>query len=336
MKAIKLFTVILICNLFINLDSQEQFITGDSNIIKAVRGGKKWGFFANFLQIINHLEWCMKNNFIPVIYWAQETAYYDPKGYNGSENVWEYYFQPVSNLSRDPYDFIHLELYYHSEFSVLWFYAQYIDNLWKLPNDTPIKIIQLLDHSYSSTSFDWQRPTIGAGIPVDKNQKHLYDPAFRRLVKHEIIDKFIRLNPSIQEKINIFWTQCMQGKKTIGIHLRGNFLYNEILDVPARCLLDHANEIGSSEYQYFIATDQQPLLDEASKTLMGPVIYYPFERGLKTSSPSAAGQLTPKDGENVLIEALLLSRCDYLIHTLSQVSTSVLFFNPELPHTLIY
>lgn len=50
----------------------------------------------------------------------------------------------------------------------------------------------------------------------------------------------------------------------------------------------------------------------------------------------SSGQLTLRDAEQVLIEAILLSKCDHFIHTPSQLSTAVLYFNPELSHTLIY
>ena len=305
--------------------------------IKAVRGGSSVGFFSVFLYALNHLEWCLRNNFTPVIYWTKISAYYSPRGYNGSTNVREYYFEHVSDMKWVKKDPIYSKRYYHSEFSAIWFYAQYIDNLRKIHNSPDIKIIHVPGHDYSVPFFDKQRPITGMGFVGAQNQKHLYDPEFRHFVKHEILDRFVRIKQCISEKIDTFYAMHMQGKKTIGIHLRGNFLNNwEVIDVPTQYLLDAANEIGGEDYQYFIATDQQPLLDEAIQKLKGNVIAYNFKRGESTSSPLKPQQLTPEDGENMLIEAILLSKCDYFIHTLSRVSTAVLYFNPEMSHTLIY
>jgi hypothetical protein len=57
------------------------------------------GLFALFLTVLNHLQWCEKNKKVPVVYWDTSCLYHIPKGYNGSLNVWEYYFEPLSLLS---------------------------------------------------------------------------------------------------------------------------------------------------------------------------------------------------------------------------------------------
>lgn len=41
-------------------------------------------------------------------------------------------------------------------------------------------------------------------------------------------------------------------------------------------------------------------------------------------------------GEDVLVETMLLSRCNHFVHTISNVSTAALFFNPDLEHTMMY
>ena len=93
----------------------------------------------------------------------------------------------------------------------------------------------------------------------------------------------------------------MLGKKTIGIHLRGKFVGNEVNHVPESYLFDKANEYAKLGYQCYIATDQQHLLDDAKSQLQGSVIYYDTIRYGKTTSPFAPQQLTPKHGEDILI-----------------------------------
>ncbi|MDR3550121.1 MAG: hypothetical protein P4L31_01810, partial [Candidatus Babeliales bacterium] len=65
------------------------------------------------------------------------------------------------------------------------------------------------------------------------------------------------------------------------------------------------------------------------------IIYYDCFRSdngnpLHFRKPSP-GQL----GQDVLIEALLLSRCNALVHTYSNVSTGALYFNPTAKHVLV-
>lgn len=72
----------------------------DTLVIK----GRSAGFFSNFLAVVNHLKWCNEHTKNPVVSWT-EGFYYDPRGCNGivSENVWDYYFYPVSEFMCQPH-----------------------------------------------------------------------------------------------------------------------------------------------------------------------------------------------------------------------------------------
>src|SRR5205085_2945730 len=47
---------------------------------------------------LNHLLYCDRKNITPVIYW-NKSLYHNSNGFNGKKNEWEYYFNPVSNLT---------------------------------------------------------------------------------------------------------------------------------------------------------------------------------------------------------------------------------------------
>ena len=128
----------------------------------------------------------------------------------------------------------------------------------------------------------------------------------------------------------------MQGHKVIGIHLRGKFLGPEVVTVPFDVIFETANKLSDDNCIFFIATDQQPLLEQAQRKLNGRVIFYETQRYGKTTSPTPKMKRHPKMGEDVLIEVLLLAHCDYLVHTLSNVSTAALYFNPSMNHILLY
>lgn len=324
--------MIILANLCIAKDE----INSKAIYAKAVRGCKQWGFFAEFLGVLNHLDWCLKTNQVPVVYWGAQSAYYSPNGYHGRTNAWEYYFEPVSNLKYEDGDKIYSnERWYYSDFSTIWHYVQYVDNLYRLSIESGITLIHLPGHDYTDPFFDIERDGRD-GFPIKEYQRHLYDKEFRKYVKNRLIDPFIKLQPWVQEKINSFWTSKMKGKKVVGIHLRGKFLGRETIPVPASDILNEAKKYVQQGYLCFAATDQKPLLEEAKKVLGKNLIYYEVYRANQTTSPYMPQQLAPTNGEDVLIETLLLSKCDYFIHTLSQVSTAVLYFNPSLNHTLIY
>lgn len=301
----------------------------------AVRLGSHYGFFADFLYTLNHLEFCIAHGKTPVVCWGNDSSYFSPDGYNGSKNAWEYYFEPVSGAVLRKGDQFYRQNYYprSNNFSTLWWYCQYIDNKYKLSPEEQRAFKPVADHEkiYLSEKFDYQR---AQKYPV--GQYHLYDPVFRKMVKEQIIDRFIHIKPVIQKRIQDFYVTHMAGKKTIGIHLRGNFLYGEVLPVPLEAIFAEANQYADLGYQFFIATDQYPLIDEAKKNLRGKVLFCECQRFEKTTSPDGSFKLAPQLGEDILVEMFLLSQTDHLIHTISNVSTAALYFNPKLSHTVLY
>jgi hypothetical protein len=69
-------------------------------------GVREFGFFSNFFLVLAHLNWCLKHKKKPVAYWDAKFPYYQPNGYNGSTNCWEYYFKPLSKEQYQPGDII--------------------------------------------------------------------------------------------------------------------------------------------------------------------------------------------------------------------------------------
>lgn len=290
----------------------------------AVRGCQKWGFFAEFFWVLNHLQWCLATQQTPVVYWGEKFAYYSPEGYNGSLNAWEYYFEPVSSTHYELGDRIYTRNVYSRDFSAIWWYSQYIKNIPLLTLEER-QSIKLVDLPKGLTGYDEYPAT-----------QHLYAKKFRKYVKEELLDRFIVIKPNIQKKIDDFYNTEMKDKPVIGIHLRGNFIYGEVQAVPVEIICKEANRHAGENTVFFIATDQYPLLAEAQKFLKCPVIYYPCYREETTTSPWSPSQWPPEMGEDVLVETKLLSLCSHLVHTISNVSTAALYFNPDLPHTMLY
>jgi hypothetical protein len=293
---------------------------------KSVRGCQTYGFWAEFLWVLNHLEWCVATNQTPVVYWGPRFAYFSPEGYNNSTNGWEYYFEPVSSLSYGGGDTLYTQEFYNNYFTTLHWYTEYIYSLELLPAEERvcIKSIPLPKRIAGDTAYP-------------KGKHHLYSKIFRKKVKEELLDKFIVIKPNIQKKIDDFYNTYMRGKKVIGIHLRGQFVANEVDVVPVELICEEAINVGKGDdLVYFVATDQTHLLEQARKLLNGNVIFYDCYRQETTTSPFSPSQCSPKMGEDVLIETLLLSKCDHFIHTISNVSTAALYFNPGLSHTTLY
>jgi hypothetical protein len=249
-----------------------------------------YGLFVNFGLVLSNLDWCIRKHVTPVVYWNETCLYYTKDGYNGSHNVWEYYFEPVSSAS------------YNGEP----LYTRYCDP----------------DGHFINITFE----------PHNQATK-----AERRKVYETVVRPFIRLNPLVQEKINAFFDEHLRGKHTIGIHLRGTDKYKDVKLVDPRLILEEAQRHARPDSQFFIATDEQALLGLAIKTLQGNVITYDSHRSLDGKPLHHDGIYPPHlIGEEVVVEAWLLSLCDLMVHSdRSNVSGAVLFLNPELDNVML-
>ena len=148
----------------------------------------------------------------------------------------------------------------------------------------------------------------------------------------ELIDKYIRPNAIVASKIDDFYKKHIEGKKTIGIHLRGTDKKGEVKPVSPHIIFEEANTYEG--YQYLVATDEQRLLDLAKAGLKGPVICYDAYRSLDGKPIHRNKPSKAQIGEEVVVEVYLLSKCDMFLHTCSNVSGAVMFFNPDMPHVM--
>jgi len=283
MKLYKLFLPLFFFSIFVNAQDVAADDTNYAN--KYVIGAWGCGFFSDFLGVLNNLLWCEIQNNTPVVYWNSKSRYHISGGLNGKTNVWEYYFEPVSELFYTTGDKLHT-------------------NYW----------------------------VSGSGLAKKRLFFYRNIGAAKRKKAKELIDKYVAIRPCVQEKIDAFYNEYMQGKKTIGLHIRGTDKHTEEKRVSLLAFLAEAQKYEG--YQFLIATDEFSILEKAKKGLKGNVIFYDAQRS-SNGKPVHRKFNKAKLGEEVLIEVQLLSRCDKLIHTYSNVSTAALYFNPDLENTLL-
>lgn len=168
-----------------------------------------------------------------------------------------------------------------------------------------------------------------------------------RMLWNAIINHYVHIRPIVQQKIDQFYAQHMAHKKTIGIHIRGTDKHLEVKPISLETIITEALKHADHETQFLIATDEQQLLERATEMLKPyTVIHYDCYRSPNSQpihyikDPTIADSSVTKPspaqlGEDVLIEALLLSKCDLFIHTYSNVSMAVAYFNPDLKHVLL-
>lgn len=253
---------------------------------KYVIGPWPGGFGAHLYALLSHIRYCEKHNKIPVAYWGPRSLYYGNMTFNGVRgNVWEYYFEPISNLHYQNGDHINIFVKDHADY-------------------------------FSSHA---------------KEVRH---------EAYELIKKYIRLKEVVQRKIDLFYQTYMAGKKTIGIHLRGTNKHVETPIMSPEQMIAEALKHDTGDVQYLIASDEQRLFDKMKYLLESQgkiVIYYDCYRS-ENQQPLIGPSLKvppPQLGEDVLVEIMLLSKCDFLVRTHSNVSGNALYFNPDLEYVTV-
>ncbi len=294
------------------------------------------GLFSLIQQVIANIPWAIAENRIPVVRFGDGTCYWTPRGYRGSHTVWEYYFKPLDPTypaARVPAE---------------------IEALISVNPPSPYEIgYSVGQHAFVSSHFGDHPQLRGATLPIPYEWDDPSDP-LRREAK-AVLDNFVRPRAYILQKVKNFFARHMAGHYVIGVHARGTdatsqqelrsfrqgslVLSRYCAEIERRLNLQPKGKI-------LVASDEQSSVRHLAAAFPQRVIAYD---SVRHESGAAAGQgptgwimpayiagnrdVAAKNGEDALIEYLLLSRCDYLVHNGSSLARTVLLNAPELPHT---
>ena len=170
-----------------------------------------------------------------------------------------------------------------------------------------------------------------------------------------IVDGFIRPRAYILQKVDDFFARHMAGHHLIGVHARGTDATSKqelrTFRQGSLVLSRYVAEIErlldvQPRAKIFVASDEQSSLNHLTKVFGHRVIAYESVRhnGGEAAGQGPTGWIMPayiardrdvaaRNGEDAVIEYLLLSRCHYLVHNGSSLARTVLLNAPRLPHT---
>ena len=275
------------------------------------------GFFAQVAHVLNALLYAERCNYSPVVVFGKEAPdganpYYD---HRYGDNSWEYCFERVSEIdpgtlgSVDPERLVRLTL---SEILVL----NYED-----PNSIYL-------YPYHSTYH-----------------KAYFDPEWyrgQRTKAHRVIQDYIRVKPVVTDRVNEFFREHLEGRPALGLHLRGTdkrrvgnhrLLSRVVGPEKYRPFIDEFLE-KHPEASIFVATDQHQFIERLKTWYGDRVVSYASLRSRGRGRGSNVFE-NPGDGfrkaSDVLIDALLLSRCDKLIKCTSAVGEFAMYLDPDKP-----
>ncbi len=163
-----------------------------------------------------------------------------------------------------------------------------------------------------------------------------------RNIRHEVnrlFNKYVRIKPFVTKQVDEFYDATMRGYTIIGIHIRGTDKKDECNPIDPRLLLSLAQELadklGQQRIRFFIATDEAATIELAQKMLASKVIFYNAIRSADELPVHYISRDKFKLGLDVLIDAALLSRCQYLIHAYSSVVQGAILLNPDIKNMMI-
>lgn len=280
------------------------------------------GFFAYFTFALNQLKYAERRGLRPVVDFGPYSAngpnpYYDP---DHGDNIWDYFFEPVEGptyrevlaMVADPDDPLGPEDLTSLSIEDLWFMHQHDPQ-------------SLFGYPYGFYRYKLRYDADWFG----KNRREA----------NRLIRKYVRLKPSVLDEVDHFVERHMLGHPVIGVHVRGTD------KGAAGCMPAMRDIVPPEEYvpeidaylrdhpggRVFVATDQRQYIQFLREYYGDIVLSYDSLRSSDNRAPfelETAGNY--RKGWDVLIDALLLSRCDFLLKCSSHVGETALWFNPEL------
>jgi len=280
--------------------------------------------------VLDNLSKCEKKDLIPIISMKNpKLLCYDLKY---GDNVWEYYFEPVSqfsdkNISEKDKKNKKIRSSFMSNPQHLHYYLGIAGGakgyLSRFKNNTP-------------PTFDF------------KHRNHF----------KKIIDKYIKIKPYILKEKNDFYEKHMKGKKIIGTFARGTNKFNaisgnttfktgkklEIDDYIKKCQ-DYMKKIDADHI--YLISDSHESVKKFEKEFGNNLICHKNNMRYRYHSSDIDPQWNDPDygpmdgktkgdaGKENIIDTLCLAECDFIIHPETNMAIAAMLYNPNVPHEFI-
>ena len=269
------------------------------------------GFCALITTVLNSVRIALQHNWFPIVNLDKHVSDYFYDSMHG-ENIWEYYFEPVMGLS-------------YKAFTTLVEREQIVPSLIHAFNNRNRvdQILQPKDPGFISHFWVGDPPRNPAEWMTRK--RHL---------GREYVAKYVRVKPHIWSLVDEFYGQNLDQYHTYGVHIRGtDFGYAEPTkpETYFKAIHESIRKDQHSDIRIFLATDQEQFVDLFRKEFGNIVVTYSSIRSTSEMAPFQFNHISPyKKGEDVLVDMLLLSRCNFLFKCASAVGEYAMWFNPSL------
>jgi len=158
-----------------------------------------------------------------------------------------------------------------------------------------------------------------------------------RRVYHRLYRRYIRIRPSVREGADRIYRSTMAARYCVGVHYRHPAHDSECLyPIPSpEVFIERARRMlpKTRPGAVFLATDLEPVVDAFRIAFGESLVIQPGVRRARSASEKEVhrqGAPGLELGEQVLIDCLLLARCDAMLHVASNIATAAGYINLRL------
>lgn len=260
------------------------------------------GLWSMFFEVIGLIRYAERHGLEPVVYFNDQTCWWSQDGHNGSRNAWEYFFEPVGQVSA-------MELLGTKNGSLERASIQQIQAA--LPDDIVMSdyILDYVDH------FDHTEA-----------QRQEYS---------SIVERRIRLKSQALAKLDPTLVEALTRGAT-AVHYRGTDKFRESPRQSVQEYYDALQHRVDPSHKLFVATDDASFLNWMIRTYGDRVFYTQAARSHDQVALHLGPHRGPRQAEECLLDVLLMAKCQHLVHGNSNVTNGVLVFNPTMSHDALH
>jgi Alpha-(1,6)-fucosyltransferase N- and catalytic domains len=264
-------------------------------------------------HVINGLIYAELTQRIPVVFWKQESLYYEANEnlHELENNAFEYYFQPISSYSLD--DIVDKNYTYFpphwNDFNIG---HTHEPSFFSPPFALPCTLTFSGSNADVLVSAYWQETgLIQQIIPEDNHLKRLsYGEIYNYYFK-----KYIRLKEHIIGQIGSFYAKYMCGYNMLGVHVRRTDKVDEIvlpnLSRYIKAINTYIKSVNNA--QIFLATDSNDVIEKFRKIYDNKIVFTDCIRSDDSSPIHLTSGSKRLKGEQILIDMYLLGKCNFYI-----------------------
>ena len=181
-----------------------------------------------------------------------------------------------------------------------------------------------------------------AAKPASSAEHDIFESEAGRLPperRAEIIRQYVRPKAQVRDRVESYVGEHFQGTYVIGIHYRGTDHAESTPPVAYErvraAVRDAIGRAGPVRCRLFLATDEQAFVDYIQAAFPDRLVYRRMHRSVDGTPIHTRNVDNFGAGEDAVIDCLLLSRCQHLVRTESNLGLCATLFNPDLAQDLL-